>query len=73
MHLAAFFFDHWLFHPLVGRGYQFYSGVAGDLVYLSLFGALYHHLNCAEPGCPWVGKAHRDHRCRKHSGPRKDS
>jgi hypothetical protein len=51
---GSFFFSHWLFHPLVGRGYQFYSGVLGDIPEIGILFAgigILKHLNCDAPRC----------------------
>jgi hypothetical protein len=40
--------------------------IAQTIPLLGLFGVVYHHLNCIEPGCKWLGSRHRGHYCRKH-------
>lgn len=53
---VASLFAHWLFHPLHGNGYQFWSGIAGSfltslpgwLVALALF---LRHRNCHVHRC----------------------
>jgi len=58
IYVASFFFHHWLWHPLVGRGYQFWSGIAGCFVSLGLLSGLitaYRHINCHAPWCPRRG------------------
>lgn len=72
MSWAAFFFSHWLFHPLIGRGYQFYSGVAGLFIDASLvtgIGAYWKRHNCHVSRCwrlQWKHTAAGDCVCRKH-------
>jgi hypothetical protein len=72
MHVAAFFFEHWLWHPLKGLGYQFWSGIGSDLGEITLLGiaiGAYKHINCEEPGCWRPGHRHPDHGrpvCRHH-------
>lgn len=59
LHVASFFFGHWLFHPLVSRGYQFWSGIAGCFVSLGMFSGLlvgWRHVNCHAPWCFRLGK-----------------
>lgn len=70
---ASFFFHHWLFHPLIGRGYQFWSGIAGCFISLGLLSGgitAYRHINCHAPWCPRRGvhpTADGQFRlCRKH-------
>lgn len=49
----------WLFHPLSGNGYQFWSGIGSDFSELPLLGAIalaYFHHNCHVKGCPRWGK-----------------
>lgn len=53
---------YWLWHPLAGPGYQFWSGIASDVGELTLIGgalALIKHANCDVPGC-WRYGPHRD-------------
>ena len=65
---------YWIWHPLFGPGYQFYSGSLSDLSELTLLGglvALWRHHNCGVKGC-WrlsVRKptAAGDPVCRKHA------
>lgn len=50
----ASFWLHDLWHPLVGRGYQFWSGIGSDFAELTLVGALiaaWRHINCHVPRC----------------------
>lgn len=52
--LAGFFFHHWLFHPMAGKGYQFFSGIGSDVSELALLGGLIaylRHHQCAVRGC----------------------
>lgn len=66
-------FDHWIFHPLVGRGYQFWSGIAGCFVSLGMLGGILAYLrkhNCHRKGC-WRLQWHPDPDsghplCKKH-------
>jgi hypothetical protein len=58
-HVLVFAFDHWIFHPLVGRGYQFWSGIGGGFMDLALCGWLYAFLrkhNCHTKGCWRIGR-----------------
>lgn len=66
---ASFFFDHWLFHPLRGLGYQFWSGVEGDITQLgiivglitsaiALHRFLHRHFPCHAEGCKRLGFHH---------------
>lgn len=72
MTTAAFFFHHWLFHPLAGRGYQFWSGIASDLGELTLLvgiTAWWTRHNCHVRHCPrlqWKATAASDVVCRHH-------
>ena len=59
----------YLLHPLVGRGYQFWSGVGSDLMYVGAFAAVWRHVNCEQPRCLRPGHRHPGHGrpvCRKH-------
>ncbi len=50
---------YWLWHPLIGPGYQFWSGVASDFGELTLLGGLvmaYRHLECHQAGCHRLGR-----------------
>lgn len=65
--------DHWLFHPLTGRGYLFSSGVEGTALFSTgIYTGLatwYLHRNCRHKGCPWLGHPHPGHgqpMCAKH-------
>lgn len=47
---------HWLSHffgldNLSGPFYGFWSGAGSDITELALLGAVWHHVNCHEPGC----------------------
>jgi hypothetical protein len=44
--------------PLHGDGYQFWSGIAGDVFIFTGLLAWWHHVNCIEAGC-WR-KGHKD-------------
>lgn len=58
LHLASFFLDHWLWHPLVGRGYQFWSGPEGSIPQVAIIGGVwagYRKINCHAKGCPRIG------------------
>jgi hypothetical protein len=62
---------HWLLHVLgldvpPGVPYDFWSGVGGDLVYLSAIGVLFHHLNCHEKRCWRIARHSLGGFCRKH-------
>lgn len=50
-----------------GPGYLFWSGPGGDLAELAIIGALWHHLNCREPGCWRVARHHLAGCCRRHA------
>jgi hypothetical protein len=50
---------YWIWHPLVGPGYQFWSGVASDFGEVTLLGAVivaYRRINCHSKGCWRVGR-----------------
>lgn len=63
---------YWMWHPLIGPGYQFYSGIGSDLSEITLIGLLlgaWRHVNCEERGCWRPGHRHPEHGrpvCRKH-------
>jgi hypothetical protein len=62
---------HWLPHilgidNLSGRWYGFWSGFGSDLAEFALVGALWHHLNCHEPGCWRLARHQMGGRCRRH-------
>ena len=76
---------HWLgqavhtyvFHPLTGYGYQWWSGAGSDLGEASILTALivhFRHHNCHRKGCWRLGHQHPDPKhpghglpvCRKH-------
>lgn len=63
---------YWLWHPLEGPGYQFWSGIASDLGEVTLVGAvvaLAKHHNCHHKGCLLPGHRHPVHgwpACKKH-------
>ena len=64
---------YWLWHPLFGPGYQFYSGVGSDISEITILGAaiaLLKHANCDAPRCLRYGPhrtADGHHKlCRKH-------
>jgi hypothetical protein len=64
---------YWLWHPLEGVGYQFWSGVASDVGEVTLLGAclaIYRKHNCGAPRCWRIGKHPTadglHHLCRKH-------
>lgn len=53
------FLSTYLLHPLHGDGYQFWSGVAGDLPQIAALGWLYAFLrkhNCHAKGCWRIGR-----------------
>ena len=62
----------WLFHPLWGDGYQFWSGIGSDLTYLFwplAFVTWARHHNCHVKGCWRPGHMYHDIgelRCRNH-------
>lgn len=64
---------YWIWHPLSGPGYQFYSGIVGDIPELAALGVLVgfiKHANCDAPRCLRYGP-HRtadghSKLCRKH-------
>lgn len=77
--IAGFFFDHWLWHPLVGLGYQFWSGIEPDITQLAIVGGVatmvagfWHQHNCHVQGCYRLQfHPHPDHGhpvCRHHFG-----
>jgi hypothetical protein len=52
--------------------YNFWSGIGSDIgeysIAVSVLASLavaVHHLNCKTDGCKRIGKAHRDHRCKR--------
>lgn len=56
----------YLLHFEHGNGYQFWSGAGSDIGEATIVLAIWHQVNCAEPGCWWPGHRGRDHRCGKH-------
>lgn len=56
----------WILHPLGGLGYQFWSGIGGDIFLLAPAAWAWHH-NCHVKGCWRVGHV-KDGRpvCRRH-------
>lgn len=67
---ASSFWLHDLWHPLTGRGYQFWSGIAGELGILGAALTIVRAHNCHVPWClriarhPVEGSPYRV--CRKH-------
>ena len=63
---------YWLWHPLSGPGYQFYSGIGSDLSEMTLVAGmigLYRHVNCEAPHCWRPGHRHPEHGrpvCKRH-------
>lgn len=62
---------YWLWHPLQGPGYQFWSGIGSDLGELTLIGlavGLYRHLECHQTGCHRFGRFPHGHLklCARH-------
>lgn len=64
----------WLWHPLAGPGYQFWSGIASDVGEVTLLAgliALLRHHNCAVRSCWRMGlrkpTAAGDFVCRRHA------
>lgn len=64
---------YWLWHPLSGPGYQFWSGIGSDVSEIAIIGgaiAVFRRWNCAAPGCLRHGRhptADGQHcLCRKH-------
>lgn len=54
---------YWLWHPLAGPGYQFWSGIASDIGEVTLIGgliAIYRSKNCHAHRCWRIGKHHVD-------------
>lgn len=50
---------YWLWHPLIGPGYQFWSGIASDVGEVTVIGAcvgMYRVHNCAAPRCWRIGR-----------------
>lgn len=75
--IAALLGPDWLWHPLVGRGYQFWSGLGGDLGQVTLITGLVvvtagwvRHHNCHVKGCwrlQWHPHPEHGHPvCRRH-------
>jgi hypothetical protein len=65
----------WLFQPLSGNGYQFWSGIGSDFSEIAIIGAViatYKHHNCAVPRCPRIAhrkyeiKETKQYTCRHH-------
>lgn len=62
----------YLLHPLIGRGYQFWSGAGSDFGEVTLIVgvlAAFRRWNCNERGCFRHGYPHGDHGrpvCNKH-------
>jgi hypothetical protein len=57
--IAASFLLHDLWHPLAGRGYQFWSGIGSDVTELAMLGWLYAFLrrhNCHARRCWRLGR-----------------
>jgi hypothetical protein len=49
----------WLFTPLYGNGYQFWSGIGSDIGEITLISAAitwYFHNQCHVEGCRKIGK-----------------
>jgi hypothetical protein len=72
-HLTASLWLHDIWHPLTGKGYQFWSGIGSDLSELTLLGIAvggWRRINCHAPRCFRFGQhptADGYHRlCRKH-------
>lgn len=64
---------YWLWHPLIGPGYQFWSGIGSDIGQITLVGgliAMYRKHNCGAPRCLRIGKHPTadglHHLCRRH-------
>jgi hypothetical protein len=60
--LTFLWLPEWLFHPLTGNGYQFWSGIGSDFGEATLVVAiasvglgLYRHHSCHVDGCKLVG------------------
>ena len=62
--------DTYVWHPLHGNGYQWWSGLGSDLTYAGIGYATYRKHNCYEHRCWRIGthKSQLDQhvRCRKH-------
>lgn len=60
----------WIFHPLHGDGYQFWSGIAGCIpfvAYPAMFLLYLRHHNCHRKGCWHLGHPHEGRvLCRRH-------
>jgi hypothetical protein len=61
----------WMFDPLHGDGYQFWSGIGSDVFLLAPFAVFYRRHNCHVDGCWRIQfKPHPDKPghvvCRKH-------
>lgn len=62
--MLAAIIAHWVFQPLHGDGYQFWSGAGSDIGEITIplaFGAWVIHHNCRKPHCLRLGHAHPDH------------
>lgn len=62
---------HWILHitgadNVSGQWYGFWSGFGSDLPIFGAIAIFLHHHNCAEPRCWRIGKAHRQHKCKRH-------
>ena len=58
---------HWLgLDSANGRPYLFYSGIGGDLIYLSAVSVLLRHVNCHETRCWRPARHHMGGYCRRH-------
>lgn len=72
--LITFVIPAWIFHPLIGRGYQFWSGIAGSFLLgggiWSGIAVTYWKHSCHAPGCLRIGRFHTADRtavlCSKH-------
>ena len=65
---------HWILHitgadNVSGQWYGFWSGFGSDLPIFGAIAIFLHHHNCAEPRCWRIGKAHRQHKCKRHYVP----
>jgi hypothetical protein len=59
---------YWLWHPLVGPGYQFWSGIGSDISEVTLVGTFiggilmgYRHIECQQEGCHRLGRFSHGH------------
>lgn len=75
--MTAALIAHWLFHPLFGKGYQFWSGIGSDAGEATILTGMvgfavrdYRRRNCHYKGCwrlSWHPNPETGHpECKKH-------